>query len=90
MARDRESPASLNELMGKAGGSEISLDSLPELLGDRMPELPLDRVGRFRLQRALKNRFGEGFRNIPGVKGLLKEFDKRMKFSVLIKVNRSK
>jgi len=89
MSRGKEGPASLNELMGKQGG-ELTLDNLPGILGEKMPEIPLDRVGRFRLSRALKNRFGDGFRNIPGVKSLLKDFDKKMKFDVLTKANRRK
>jgi len=85
MSRDSEKPASLNEMMGK--GTEISLDNVSEFLGEKMPELPLDRVGRLRLQRALKNRFGEGFRNIPGIKKLMNDFDKKIRFQALIKAN---
>lgn len=73
---------SLNELMGKAGSKagNMSLDDLKDILGERMPEMPRNQVGRFRLIRSLKQRFGDGFRNIPGVKGLIKEFDEDIEF----------
>lgn len=78
--------ASINELMGKAGSSaterKLSLSDLPQLLGDAMPEIPKTPVGRLRLTSALRNRFGDQFRNIPGVKDILKEFDEEAAFSV--------
>lgn len=71
--------ATLGEVMGrkaeKANESGLSLDDLPEILGEAMPELPKSSVGRFRLVRALRNRFGSNYRALPGVKGILKEFD---------------
>ncbi len=76
------SKVSLNELMGKSGGqsSTISLKDLPELLGEKMQEMPRNQVGKFRLLRALKERFGNGFRNIPGVRDIMKEFDDDIQF----------
>lgn len=73
---------SLNELMGKAGGksSTLSLKDLPDLLGEQMPDLPKNEVGKFRLMRALKIRFGNGFRNIPGVNGIMREFAEEVDF----------
>ena len=64
--------------MGSAGaerGASLRLEHLPELLGEAMPDLPKDAVGRYRLLRSLKARFGPNFRALPGVDGLLKEFD---------------
>jgi len=70
---------SLAEIMGKTGETAkrrgLQLSDLPEILGDAHPELPKDSVGRHRLVRALKARFGPNFRALPGVTGLLKEFD---------------
>lgn len=76
------SKVSLNELMGKGGSksSSITLKDLPDLLGEKMQDMPKNQVGKFRLLRALKERFGNGFRNIPGVKDVMKEFDDEIKF----------
>ena len=71
---------SLREVMGKSGGKKISLDSLPELLGDGTPELPKNMTGKLRLLNALKKRFGHSYRNLPGIKDLISEFDGSMKF----------
>jgi hypothetical protein len=76
--------ASLAEIMGKRG-SEIAergirLADLPELLGEGMPELPQNAVGRFRLLRSLKARFGPNFRSLPGVAGVVKEFDENLEY----------
>ena len=87
MARDKDKPATLNELTGKDGPA-MRLEELPKILGEKMPELPFDSRGKIRLMRALKNRFGEGFKNIPGVKGILKDFEREMKVARLIKMNR--
>jgi hypothetical protein len=76
---------SLRELMGKKGADEgLSLSNLPDILGDSMPELPKDNVGRFRLIRALQQRFGKGFRSMPGVSGLIKEFDDDIQFEGIV------
>lgn len=71
--REKGGNATLGELIG--GASEMSLTNLPEILGEKMPELPKTKVGRYRLVRALRHRFGDNYRNIPGVKGLIAEFD---------------
>lgn len=74
---------SLAELMGKRGaesGNKLRLDDLPQILGDAMPELPRNNVGRFRLMRALQQRFGQNFRSLPGVGGLMKQFDNEIEF----------
>lgn len=68
----------LAELMGSSAasrGDNLSLKQLPLILGDAMPELPRNSVGRHRLVRALQQRFGPNFRSLPGVGGLIKEFD---------------
>ncbi len=66
----------------KAGNAEgnLSLKMLPEILGDAMPELPKSAIGRHRLIRALQQRFGPNFRSLPGVMGLVKEFDDTVSF----------
>lgn len=69
--------ASLRELMGKAADkSNLSVRDLPDILGDGMPQLDMSPVGRIRLIRALKQRFGDNFRSLPGLKGIVSEFDK--------------
>lgn len=71
--------ATLNEVMGGSGGQKTgrapSLENLHELLGEKMPKIPLNGVGRVRLIQALKNRFGVGYRNLPGISDMLKDFD---------------
>lgn len=81
-----KSKISLNELMGKAGSTakekKLSLSDLPELLGDAMPEIDKTPVGRLRLISAMRNRFGDNWRSIPGVKDIISEFDEEAKFRV--------
>jgi hypothetical protein len=73
------SKVSLSEIMGRKGAeaskSGLSLDDLPEILGEAMPDLPKNAVGRYRLIRSLKARFGPNFRSLPGVMNVMKEFD---------------
>ena len=78
--RHPEDPTSLGELMGSAGKSDMSLTNLPQILGEKMQEMPRTAVGRFRLIKALQQRFGDGFRNIKGVKGIIKQFDDDIQF----------
>lgn len=71
---------SLAEAMGSAGAAassqgRLTLDALPQILGDAMPELPRNAVGRYRLIRSLKARFGPNYRSLPGVSALVSEFD---------------
>lgn len=79
---------SLNELMGgsgeKAKGKKLSLDDLGQLLGERMPKLEFSPVGRLRLTNALRNRFGDSYRNLPGISEIIKDFDKEAAMSVRI------
>lgn len=77
---------SINELMGSAGESGkangLSLDSLKDLLGDRAPKLEFTPVGRLRLTTALRNRFGNSYRSLPGIEDIIKEFDREAAFNV--------
>ena len=76
---------SLNELMGSSaqqGNKKMSLSDIKDLLGDRAPKLEFSPVGRLRLTTALRNRFGDGFRNLPGIDDILKAFDTEAKFHV--------
>ncbi len=70
--------ASLGELMG--GNKEMSMDNIQDILGEKMQEMPKNSVGRFRLIKSLQQRFGNGFRNIPGVKDIIKQFDDDVAF----------
>ncbi len=88
--RESGTPASLNELMGKEGSkaeNDFDLSDLPDLLGEKMPELPKNRLGRFRLLNALQLRFGPGFRNIPGIKKILSQFDSHVETENTIRQN---
>ena len=79
----RPPKATMNELMGSAGSKkDFTLSDLPELLGDRTPEMEFSPRGRLRLVTALRNRFGESYRNLRGIGGLIKEFDKEAAFAV--------
>jgi len=81
------SKASLNELMGsgaKQGGKKLSLDDVKEMLGERAPKIEFSPVGRLRLTSALRARFGDQYRNLPGIDDILAEFDENAKFSVKI------
>jgi hypothetical protein len=76
---------SLNELMGSvaAGGEKkLSLEHLHEMLGERMPKIEFTPVGRFRLTSALRNRFGDNYRHLPGIDDIMKEFDNHADFNV--------
>lgn len=89
--RQAEKPASMNELMGEKNEgkaeNDFGLADLHELLGEKMPELPVNRVGRYRLTQALKLRFGPGFRNIPGIKNILSQFDAKIADENVIRTN---
>lgn len=81
MARPK---TTLNEIMGKNGETKtISLSNLHEYLGEKMPSLEYHPMGRVRLIRALAMRFGPGYRNLPGVSALLKEFDDNAKTEII-------
>ncbi len=81
---------SLQEIMGKKGAAsskerKLTMDDLPSLLGDGMPKLQFSPLGRVRLFRALKQRFGNGFRNVPGVSDIVAEFDDSTRFEVSVR-----
>lgn len=88
--RESQAPAKLGELLGEDAGekSHLSLEDLPEILGEKMPEMPLNRVGKYRLLNALKNRFGAGYRNVPMVSGIIKEFEQKMNDENVIRLNK--
>jgi hypothetical protein len=77
----------LNELMGKQGGDrasvrKLTLDDLGDILGERAPKLQFSPVGRMRLTSALRVRFGDQYRNLPGIEDILKEFDREAAFNI--------
>lgn len=87
--RSQDKPAGLGELLGSAADkSSLGLKDLPEILGEKMPELPMNRIGKFRLINALSQRFGPGFRNIPMVSNIIKEFDSQMNDENIIRRNK--
>lgn len=82
MAKGR---ASLAELMGSgaansATSGKLTLEHLPHILGDAMPELPPNAIGRHRLTSALRQRFGDGYRSLPGISGLVSQFDEKIAY----------
>lgn len=90
--REKGSPASLNELMGKGGeeSESFELEDLKELLGEKMPELPYNKIGRQRLLNALQVRFGPGFQNLPGIKKILSQFDNEISTASVISRNKER
>ena len=86
--RSKQKPASLAELIGKSADEEMELEDLPKILGEKLPELPRNKIGKFRLGNALKLRFGPGYKNIPGIKNLLKEFDEEIETESIISRNK--
>lgn len=90
--RDKVKPATIGELMGEGfeGRTKLSLEDLPKILGEKMPELPYNRLGKMRLVNALHNRFGAGYRNIPGVKDIMEHFEKETHVADIVKLNRGK
>ena len=87
--REAGSPASLGELLGKsAEKQDLNLEDLPQILGEKMPELPKNRIGKFRLVNALQNRFGNGYRNIPMVSKIIKQFDDEVELENTIRMNK--
>lgn len=47
---------------------------------DEMPAVDHTPLGRHRLVQALRNKYGETFRNKPGVSAALKDFDEQSAF----------
>jgi hypothetical protein len=87
--RDSEKPASLGELLGSAASEQdLSLKDLPKLLGEKMPDMPKNRIGKFRLLNALQQRFGPGYKNIPMVGKIIKEFDDEVEVENVIRRNK--
>lgn len=77
----------LAEIMGSKAsslGGSLELHHLPDILGEAMPDLPKNQLGRHRLIRSLKQRFGANFRSLPGVSGLISQFDKEIEFEIRI------
>lgn len=90
MRNDKKGHASLNELMGSSADSAktLTLKDLPALLGEKMPAVTYDRIGRMRLVNALTQRFGVGYRNLPHVNNMLKEFDSEVDYHNVIRMNK--
>ena len=79
--REPGSHATLGEILGSTSTEGMKLSNLKDILGEKMPDLPMNAVGRFRLVKALQQRFGSGFRSIPGVSNIIKDFDEEVSFS---------
>lgn len=77
---------SLGELMGAKGEdfqkNGVELSDLPDLLGEGMPKLEFHPLGRMRLQAALRQRFGDNYRNVPGISQLMTKFDQQAKIEL--------
>ena len=77
--------ATLGEVMGKTGGEKgenLTLDDLSSILGERLPKLEFTPVGRMRLTAALRVRFGDSYKNLPGIQNILKEFNTEAQHNV--------
>lgn len=87
--RSANKPASLGELIGKdADKQNLTLKDLNKLLGEKMPDLPRNRIGKFRLINALQQRFGPGFKNIPMISNIIREFDQEVSDANVIQANK--
>jgi hypothetical protein len=82
--------ATLSEIFGSkgeefsSGKAHLSMDDLKELLGDGMPKIRHTQGGKLRLVRALQQRFGDNYRNIPGIESFLTEFDDDIKHKMTV------
>lgn len=56
-------------------GPQINLAPIKEVLGEDIPDITPTPLGRYRLITALRQRFGENYRNIPSGRKLLEHFD---------------
>ena len=79
------SKLSLAEILGKKGASsssqrKLTLEDLGDLIGEGLPEINFDAVGKHRLLTALRNRFGDGYRNISAAKDIIADFDEKRRF----------
>lgn len=50
------------------------------IIGGDVPEITATPLGEFTLNRALKNKFGEGYRNNPAAKKAIEHFSKEKRF----------
>lgn len=77
------SKTTLNEIMGERGEefhkNGLDLSDLPSLLGEGMPKLEFHALGRLRLMSALRQRFGDGYKNVPGIAHVITKFDDEAK-----------
>lgn len=80
----KKANVTLGEVMGKVGSQQKQPDlhDLPDLLGEGMPKLEFHALGRVRLMRALKTRFGENFKNVPGIQHIISRFDQEAKIEM--------
>ena len=79
------SKLSLAEILGKKGASsssqrKLTLEDLGDLIGEGLPEINFDAVGKHRLLTALRNRFGDGYRNISAAKDIITDFEEKRRF----------
>lgn len=70
-----------------ADKESFDMGDLPDLLGEKMPHIDFTRVGRIRLMSALRNRFGDDFRNMKSVTGIIQDFDTKLKHAQVIRLN---
>lgn len=82
----KKANATLGEILGKKGEQAhsrgLDLKDLPDLLGEGMPKLEFHALGRVRLMRALKQRFGDNFKNVPGIQSVIQKFDHEAKIEM--------
>ena len=72
------------DIAGRGEAPDLSIDDIKELLGDGMPKVSYTRAGKLRLVRALQQRFGDGFKNVPGLGGFLEEFEEEIKHKMKV------
>lgn len=63
----------------------MDLAPIQEILGENTPEISPTPLGRFRLVSALRNKFGDNYRNVPTAKTALDHFDKEHQYFKLLR-----
>lgn len=70
--------------MGRSSEKQrpLELNDLHDLLGEGMPKLEFHALGRVRLMRALRQRFGENYKSVPGIQDVISKFDHESKIEL--------
>lgn len=67
-------------LKKKVKEPEMDQGPIGSVIGPDSPKIEPTPLGEYQLHMALKKRFGEGYRNVPGAKNVLEHFQKEKRF----------